>query len=286
MTVTELTKKESKVVKKQICKIFRDNGLKITIEANTKEVDFLDVTLSLKDESFRPYCKPNNIPSYINVKSNHPPDIVNNIAKRVNKRLSSLSSSKEIFEAAAPPYQEALNKSGHTYKLEFEQPNPSSQPKRKNRPRKVVWFNPPYNEGVKTKIGWEFLNIIDSCFPPGHPLRKIINRSNVKISYSCMPNMKKNKIKEHNKKILKREETKDLPEESKCNCQKSRICPLDKKCQTNDLVYGAELRESNGTIHTYVGSTTNFKKRFRNHKSSFKLLQHEHRTTLSKKYGN
>ena len=38
---------------------------------------------------------------------------------------------------------------------------------------------------------------------------------------------------------------------------KNRICPLESKCKTKDMVYGSELRESNGTAHTYLGSTTN-----------------------------
>jgi hypothetical protein len=45
-------------------------------------------------------------------------------------------------------------------------------------------------KNVSTNIGQTFLNIIDDEFPPGHPLHKIFNRNTVKISYSCMPNIK------------------------------------------------------------------------------------------------
>ena len=43
-----------------------------------------------------------------------------NIPLSVNDRLSRLSSSKEIFDAAAPAYQEALRKSGYEFKLEYK----------------------------------------------------------------------------------------------------------------------------------------------------------------------
>ena len=44
-------------IKKNITKTFKDEGLKITVEANIDIVNFLDVTLNIK---FSPYQKPNN----------------------------------------------------------------------------------------------------------------------------------------------------------------------------------------------------------------------------------
>ena len=37
-------------------------------------------------------------------------------------------------------------------------------------------------------LGQKFLNLVDSCFPPDHELRKAVNRNTIKISYSTMPN--------------------------------------------------------------------------------------------------
>jgi hypothetical protein len=37
-------------------------GLGTTAETNLKVLDFLDVTFDLENESFKPYCKPNNVP--------------------------------------------------------------------------------------------------------------------------------------------------------------------------------------------------------------------------------
>ena len=51
--------------------------------------------------------------------SNHPPAIIKNVPLSVNERLVRLSSSKEIFESAAPLYQRALEASCYDHKLEF-----------------------------------------------------------------------------------------------------------------------------------------------------------------------
>ena len=57
---------------KNICKVFNDNKLKLTIEANKKCVNFLDITFDLRSGIFKPYTKPVNVPQYVNVQSNHP----------------------------------------------------------------------------------------------------------------------------------------------------------------------------------------------------------------------
>ena len=99
-----------------------------------------------------------------------------------NKRLTSISSSQKVFDEAIPPYQKALDESSYKHKLTY---NP--QPKRKrNRQRKIIWYNPLWNANVKTNLGRKFLNIIDRCFPNGHPLHKIFNKHTLKLSYSCI----------------------------------------------------------------------------------------------------
>ena len=73
------TPKQMENVKKHICKIFSEHNLKITIEANKKCVNYLDVTLDLRSQSFKPYMKPGNTPQYINRDSNHPPTILRTV---------------------------------------------------------------------------------------------------------------------------------------------------------------------------------------------------------------
>ena len=86
--VTKASPWQAELIKKEMCSIFPKYGLKVTIEANTKVVNFLDVKLNLAKSKYLPYNKPGNIPLYINKKSNHPPRIIKNIPKSINKRLS------------------------------------------------------------------------------------------------------------------------------------------------------------------------------------------------------
>ena len=71
-----------------------------------------------------PFNKPNNIPLYINKKSNHPPRIISNIPQSINRRLSGISYDKESFDKAAPFYQKALDNSGPSTSSHFLQASP------------------------------------------------------------------------------------------------------------------------------------------------------------------
>ena len=46
-------------------KMFKNKGLDIIISCNMKTVNYLDVTLNLKDGSYRPNKKPNDETNYI-----------------------------------------------------------------------------------------------------------------------------------------------------------------------------------------------------------------------------
>ena len=188
-----------------------------------------------------------------------------NIPAAVNKRLSSISANEAVFNAATPLHQEALVKSGYSHQLKFE-PQLIEPPKKRKRGRKITWFNPPYSANVYTHIGAKFLKIIDKCFPPNHPLRKIINRNTVKISYRCMPNMNQ-MLAKHNHKITKMQDKTPPPP---CNCVNGPdSCPVGKACQTTSVVYGASVvREDNNTSETYTGLTSRrFKDRLYEHNS-------------------
>ena len=85
-------------IKKDFQQIFKDNGLSIVIQCNMKTVDYLDITLNLNDGTYRPFRKPDDETNYIHVDSDHPPNIIKQLPISIEKRLSSLSSSKEIFD--------------------------------------------------------------------------------------------------------------------------------------------------------------------------------------------
>ena len=86
-------------------------GLKITAEVNYKTVNFLDVTLNLNSELYKPYRKPNNEPIYIHKESNHPPSIIKHLSAAINRRIASLSSDKGSFDSVAPIYDLTVLKS-------------------------------------------------------------------------------------------------------------------------------------------------------------------------------
>ena len=223
--------------------------------------------------------KPNNTPLYISKDSNHPPTIIKNIPAAVNKRLSNISANEQVFNEASPPYQSALNKSGYNFNLKYETTTNNNSRKR-NRQRKITWFNPPFSANVYTNIGAKFLKIIDTCFPPCHPLHKIINRNTVKVSYRCMPNMRQ-VLSRHNTKIAKQQDQQTPPG---CNCRGGQAgCPLDGACQTSSLVYEATVtRQDNNHKETYTGLTEGtFKDRLGGHKFDFTHQAKEHSTTLS-----
>ena len=81
------------------------------MEANAKVVNFLDVTLDLSRNIYKPYMKENDTPMYVSVHSNHPRNILQNIPLGINNRLSRISANEEVFNDAAAPYQKALEKS-------------------------------------------------------------------------------------------------------------------------------------------------------------------------------
>ena len=188
MAATPARPRQAEILKKKICKVFSENNLKITIEANMKVVNFLDITLDLERGLFKPYMKENHTPTYVDKQSNHPPMVLKNIPLGVNRRLSKISSSKEVFDNACPPYQDALRKSGYDHVLEYQTPE-ALKPKKRCRKKEVTWFNPPFSNHVRTNVGKEFLKLVDTAFPPSNPLHKLFNRHTLKLSYRCMPNM-------------------------------------------------------------------------------------------------
>ena len=122
LAVCDKRPRQVELIKKKICRIFKENGFNITAQANMNSVNFLDINLNLDLDTFRPYMKPNGVPVYVHKESNHPRSILENIPQSINRRLSSISSNHEVFKAACPPYQAALEKSGYDFKLSYDPP--------------------------------------------------------------------------------------------------------------------------------------------------------------------
>ena len=95
-------------IQKRIIRAFKFLGFKIEISTNIRIVNFLDVTLDLSNNSYKPFIKTNQNPSYINVNSNHPKNIIKQIPKAVNLRIGKLSANEKIFKESSKRYIDAL----------------------------------------------------------------------------------------------------------------------------------------------------------------------------------
>ena len=154
-------------LRKDVFNTFKNIDFKVTKECNSKQTDFLDVYLDLKSETLRAFRKDRQLPVYIN----------------------QLSSSKQLYERDIEPYQEALKQAGYNDETKYCSHEPSTH-KKKQRTRKIIWSIHPlhYSETVKTNVARNFVSLINKHFK-NSPLSKHFNRNNIKVSYSCMPNL-------------------------------------------------------------------------------------------------
>ena len=123
-----------------------------------------------------PYRKPNNEPVYINMQSNHPPNIIADILKTISKRLTNISCDESVFDRNVGTYQAALKNSGFggklTYNDHIEQANNVNiveANQARKRKRMIIWYNPSYSMNVKTNIGKTFFKLLQKHFPSTHP---------------------------------------------------------------------------------------------------------------------
>ena len=173
----------------------------------------------------------------------------------IGQRISDLSCDKAAFEKAAPEYNQALQRSDfkHTimYKPLQSSLHRSNNNNKKKRKRNIIWFNPSFSENVATNIGKKFFSLLSKHFPPNNRYHQIFNKQNVKLSYSCMPNMG-SIIAQHNKQVLNRLSSVDT-ETPPCNSRNKRDCPLEGKCRTKCVIYKASACTPNGKTMSYYG---------------------------------
>ena len=177
----DLSRPQTERAKKKVKKVFKDFGLKITIQANLHTGNLLDITLDLRSNTYESYRKPDNHPVYINKNSNHPKTILRELPKSISKRLSDLPSNKDIFQKAAP----SIENIGFNESLVFiPKINTSDNASKKQRKCNIIWFNPPFSLCVKTNIGRTFLKLLKQHFPKSNSLHKIFNKNMVKVRYT------------------------------------------------------------------------------------------------------
>ena len=156
-------------------------GLSIAIETNLIKTDFLDVTFNLAIKKYLPFRKANNTPLYINAFSNNPPTIIKQFPNMINKRISDLSCNEEEYGKVKSIYESALKDSEHFSSMSYNKS--ITQNSQRNRNRKVIWFNPPYSQNVKTNIGKLFIKLVRKHFPKNSKYHKIFNLNTLKLSF-------------------------------------------------------------------------------------------------------
>ena len=134
--------------------------------------------------------------------------------------------------------------------------NNTKENSNKKRRRKITWFNPPYSKNVATNIGKKFFTLLSTCFPANNKLYKTINKNMIKLSYSCMSDIKQN-LSNNNKAILSKK--KINKEQIKLrNCRNRTVCPLQGNCLQKGVVYQATVTQPNTMREDiYIGITKN-----------------------------
>ena len=294
MVIPESNGPKTNGLHKKLIQVFKYLGFRVDAVSNTKTVNFLDVTFNLRDGSFRPYSKDAGDPVYINTASNHPKSIIKQIPNSVNSRINLISSSRRVFNNSKAPYNRALLQSGfppnRLLSFRDKTETPVNGTHRRNRPRKVIWFNPPYCERSSTNIAKQFLWLLDTCFSDQNPLKRICNRMNVKISYSCCRNMSAI-ISSHNAKVLgnTHSQSSDYGRNNRgpCNCRVPSRCPLEGKCRLRNIVYQAKISTVRNPRYRrfYIGISKNpWKSRLYVHNASFRRRRSKNHTALSRHF--
>ena len=107
----------------------------------------------------------------------------------------------------------------------------------------------------------------------------VFNKNNVKVSYSCMPNMG-SIINNNNKKILTNNNT--TPQNG-CNCRKKRPMPAWQQLPHNKCNLQSQRNHRQRRHRNYIGLTEGtFKQRYTQHKLSFRNRKYANRTELAK----
>ena len=270
LAIFNTTPRDTENIKKEICGVFNQNGLRITIEANKQIINFLDVTFNLDNSTYQPFTHRSPQRTYLSVSTDgcHPFHWTNHHSTKSPPHIKKHSTKADTTTLKTTNPLQLLN---------GETDNATTSP-----------GTNPHSANVNTNIGHRFLTLVDKHFPKENKLRKIFNRNTIKISYSCMNNTKEI-VDNHNKRILNSSKHTDKSTDNSvhnksCNCRQKNTCPLNGNCLQLSVIYQETIkRNDNNTPETYIGLTENtLKTRYRNHMASFHHTKHRNSTELSK----
>ena len=200
--------------------------------------DFLDVTFNLLDGTYKSYKKPNDQllcatphQTIHKTSDDHKDQIIKQLRISISNRLSNNSSNNQVFDMSKGEYEKARReRANKNVSLIYTDKKDIKQ--KQNLSRNILWFNPPFNNYVSTKVAKQYLNLIDQHFPKSNKLHAIFNRNTVKTSYSCTQNMS-SMIESRNKNVI----NKDIKKLKSCNCRLKSECSLNAQCQFTGIIY-------------------------------------------------
>ena len=137
---------------------------------------------------------------------------------------------------------------GYKQELQFTPPKVNS----KHRSRNIIWFNPPYNECISSKIGRDFPNLISKHFPNNSPQTKIFNKKKHQDQLQLHKQHGTNNEKKHNKNIASTNSTSQPY--NQCNCRVKSTCPLPNKCLYTNTIYKSTVK-TNNSVKQYISAT-------------------------------
>ena len=105
----------------------RDHAYEYHIPFGLKENNLSQITYH--NNVYKPFRKENNKPIYINKYSKHPPSILKQLPKSIEKRTSETSSNKSIFDETMKPYRDGLKESGFSEALNYIAPTTNKNQK-------------------------------------------------------------------------------------------------------------------------------------------------------------
>ena len=126
-------------IRKNQTKIVKNCGLNITAQTNVKMVNYLDVTLDLNTPYTHHSARQSTTLCYQQALKSPSVNYKQPIPKAISKRVSEISSNHEIFQKAAPIFNQALQSAGHENTVQYdENPQQNKRKRKKNRTRKVI----------------------------------------------------------------------------------------------------------------------------------------------------
>ena len=148
-----LSARQTEILRRKMCVIFADLGLRIKTDVNHE----IDVTPDLSTRCINP-IRSRATPNFMLIDWITTP-CNNQKHTSVNKRLSSITCDEKVFKEAVGSYQKALKDCGYDFEPKY---NDVGVKERTDHTNMVL---PPFSMNAATNVGKTFLNIIPQFKP-------------------------------------------------------------------------------------------------------------------------